>query len=192
MRFKFVLVVSCLVFAIPLGYVVAQSETSDTSCEVTVEDALASISQACGEVASGEACSGEGEILDLGEVTSLSTETDESFGVVMLTVPTDASESGIQLTLFGEGEITNAVDTSLAELPELTVTNRVGYAINLRDGAGTSFGQVGTFDWNAEAIADGRSADNQWVRLQREDGVAWAFIELISLDGDINELSSAG
>ena len=185
-----------------------QAQSTD-SCGVLVDSILESAQEACGEVGTNEVCHAaspvmltlpdgvdtdfeSGDSLDLSTVSSLSTtDTDGEggLGIAIANAQMNLSDGAVQMVLFGEATINNLVEAMDGPLPTLTATNIAGYPINLRDGAGTNFNVAGTLDEDAEITVDGRNDAADWFRVQTDDGIAWVYISLISLDGDASSLA---
>lgn len=147
-----------------MGYAVAQE--TDEACTPALSEAVEAAQAACSELVEGERCS-----------------VEEDSAVTLL------EDGGLRFILFGEASL-EAIEAE-AEPATLNVSNGVGYAVNLRAEPSTIADVLGSFNWNQTGIADGRSADNVWVRLQRDSGPAWVSAELVRLDGAIDLLPIA-
>jgi hypothetical protein len=125
----------------------------------------------------------------LAEVTSVSTSAldldTETWGISALDINTGAST--VNALLFGEASLTNLIDGLVAEV-YLPIKNIADYDINLRGGAGTNFPTIGTMPFETETTTDGRSADNQWFRMNFEGVVVWVNASLVEVTGDISTL----
>jgi uncharacterized protein YraI len=99
------------------------------------------------------------------------------------------TDSAVQMILFGDAILTNQVDVLDTPLPTLIATNIAGYPVNLRDGAGTNYDAIGTMDEDGTLTVDGRNAAGDWFRVQIDDGIAWVYTSLVTLDGDANSLA---
>ncbi|HEX2619209.1 MAG TPA: hypothetical protein VHL11_03650, partial [Phototrophicaceae bacterium] len=88
------------------------------------------------------------------------------------------------LWLIGDATIQNLVPP----LPELTAT-AIG-TLNLRVSAATDADIIQQLTLRQKAIANGRTSDNRWLRVfvPRTETIAWASMEVIELNGDINTL----
>lgn len=179
MRLLVVAVIVLLLALVPTAF-----GQADETCNALDADMLDALASACAEIEAGQACNVAGDIVSLAEAETLATDDENS----LLTLRIDNGDDSIQAVLFGATEITNAVG-EIVEQPELETSNGVGYNINLRGGPDTTFPVVGAYEFSGSYIADGRNADGTWVRLQYNDGIAWAFIELINVDGDVQDLA---
>lgn len=147
---------------------------------------LDEIATACADIESGQVCqvTEEGtQITPLNNENEFSTVNDAAF----FNIPLADDQATLQYMLFGAMSVQNAVADFPDPLPQLEATNAVGYTVNLRGGPALYHPIVGSFEWNGTYIADGRSADNGWIRIQ-QDEEAWVSAELITLAGDITDL----
>lgn len=188
------------------GYLQAQSTDS---CGLLVDSILESAQEACGEVGDNEVCHAaspvmltlpdgvsadfeSGDTLDLSAINTLSTtdtEAEGGLGIAMAHARMNLSEGTVQMVLFGEATMTNLVEAMDGPLTTLTATNVAGYPVNLRDGAGTNFNVAGTMGEDDALTVDGRNEAADWFRVQTDDGIAWVYTSLVTLDGDASELA---
>jgi uncharacterized protein YraI len=179
------------------------------SCGVLTDIILESAQDACGDVGTNEVCHAKspvsvtlpdgvstdfetGDKVDLSSVGSLSTsdvEADDSLGIAIANAQMNLSEGSVQLVLFGDVTMTNLVEAIDGPLVTLTATNIAGYPVNVRDGAGTNFNVAGTMDEDASLTIDGRNEGADWFRVTTDDGIAWVYTSLVSVDGDVRELT---
>lgn len=179
------------------------------SCGLLVDTILESAQEACGDVGTNEVCHAKspvnlmlpdgvsadfesGERLDLNAISSLSTgdiEADDGLGIAIANAQMNLADDAVQLVLFGDVTMTNLVEALDAPLTTLIAKNIAGFPVNLRDGAGTDFNVVGTMDEDAELTIDGRNEGADWFRVQTDDGIAWVYLSLVSIDGDARELT---
>ncbi len=81
-----------------------------------------------------------------------------------------------------------------ADLPEASMTgiaNVSGARLNIRSGAGSEYRIVGKAAGGEELAVAGRSDDNGWLLILREDlpsGAGWVAANLVRLDGDVADL----
>ena len=81
-----------------------------------------------------------------------------------------------------------------ADLPEASMTgvaNVSGSRLNIRSGAGSDYRIIGKAAGGEELAVAGRSDDNNWLLVLREDlpsGAGWVSAGLVRLDGDIADL----
>ncbi len=83
--------------------------------------------------------------------------------------------------LFGDAAISNALEPLLEPYPTVTVKNASGNVLNLRAEPNADAEVIGTMTWSEELPADGRSADGEWLHLDRSpraDG--WVFAQLVT------------
>jgi uncharacterized protein YraI len=185
-------------------------EGTGTQCEQLTSLALSETGSVCGGLGRGEACFGHagvtvtgsgsasfaapGDTVTLGGIDSLATVGADpatgDWGVARLMLPAGLpGDSAVTAVLFGDAQIARPVQVE-ADRPTLTVYNRSSAPINLRNGAGVNYNMVGQLEADAEAVADGRNEQADWVRIQFQDGVAWVFTPLIGWDGDQNALTA--
>jgi len=197
-----------IVLLLIASFGVLQAQNTD-SCGLLADTILESAQEACGDVGTNEVCHAKspvnlmlpdgvsadfesGERMDLSAVSSLSTrdaEADENLGIAIANAQMNLSDDAVQMVLFGDVTMTNLVEVLDAPLTTLTAKNVAGYPVNLRDGAGTNFNVVGTMDEDAELTIDGRNEGADWFRVQTDDGIAWVYLSLVSIDGDARELT---
>ena len=187
---------------------VMQAQHAD-SCGLLVDTMLESAQEACGDVGANEVCHAVspviltlpdgvnadfegGERVDLSSINVLSTrdaEADNSLGIAIANAQMNLSDATVQMVLFGDASVTNLVEAMAGPLTTLTATNIAGYPVNLRDGAGTNFNVAGTMDEDASLTIDGRNEAADWFRVQTDDGIAWVYTSLVSLDDDAQALT---
>jgi len=161
--FAFVLLGAVLVL---IGGAAAAQETCDVS-----PDALTSLISACSASAVDAACTVNGDVIPLDEVTLTSD------GQPQLIRLNGSAGGTITLTLINS----RVTAYELAESAGIEITNGMGYNVNMRGGAGSNFDIVGIFRFDAVLLADGQSADGLWVRVQLEDGsTAWVSKSLVA------------
>jgi len=187
------------------SFSILQAQSTD-SCGVLVDTVLESAGSACGDLGDNEVCHASspvnltlpggvesafesGDIVALDTVGTLSTMDDDALGIAIANAQVNLDEGTVQMVLFGDGSMTNLVEAMDGPLPTLTATNIAGYPVNLRDGAGTNFNVAGTMDEDGTLTADGRNDAGDWFRVQTEDGIAWVYTSLVSLDGDTSTLA---
>ncbi len=71
---------------------------------------------------------------------------------------------------------------------QVEISNRAGYNINLRSGPGVDFAVAGVFHYDETLLADGRSADGQWFRVQLDSGPAWIIASVVAVDPTLDSL----
>lgn len=204
-KLRSLLLILLLVVA-SFGVINAQSTDS---CGVLADAMLESAQDACRDVGVNEVCHAaspatvtlpdgvspafeSGDVMDLSSISELSTadsDTATSAGIAIASAQMNLSSGTVQMVLFGDATVTNLVEAMDGPLTTLTATNIAGYPVNLRDGAGTNFNVAGTMDEDATFTADGRNEAADWFRVQTDDGIAWVYTSLVSLDGDPAELA---
>lgn len=122
-------------------------------------------------------------------VTGAASPADDTWGIALINTDAGLTAGSVSMILFGAASLESTVTVSALDLPVLLLTNTAGYDINLREGPGTGYLTTGIFAQNAALNADGRSLDNQWLRVRTDTGPAWVHVSLVSLDGDINTLA---
>lgn len=187
---------------------VMQAQNTD-SCGLLADTILESAQEACGEVGTNTVCHAKspvnltlpdglsadfesGEKIDLSAVNILSTidtEANDSLGIAIANAQMNLADDAVQMVLFGDATITNLVEAMAGPLTTFIATNTAGYPVNLRDGAGTNFNVAGTMDEDASLTIDGRNEAADWFRVQTDDGIAWVYISLVSIDGNARELT---
>jgi hypothetical protein len=213
-----VLFILCMtLYGLLLVPVSAQSNPEDT-CPTLVAAALSSLETLCSGTSRNQACYGHfaltaapqpdvtdfrfaesGDRVDVAAIQSLKLSgldtTTGSWGVVLMQVqanlPGSLPGQNVTMLLFGDTEIRNAADSAAAQTAVLPV--RVGGSLNanVRLGPNTNEAVLGTLAPGVSALADGRLADNTWVRVQLPDEtglVGWVFSELLVADGSLDQL----
>ena len=158
-------------------------------------DVVTAARDACAEIAAGQVCLGAGEVdaaglIDVGATTDLAALdnlTSTTGAVTLLAMQADlpSDQAPLQMVLFGDAAITDAYEGAQSPFPTITVENGPANILNLRAEPSEDAEIVGTMGWNESLVADGRSADNAWFRVQDEDGIAWVFASLVTVvEGD--------
>ncbi len=172
--------------------VVAQDNTpTDQPALCFPSDLLESAQTACNSMGTDQACLGAGNVLadgermtiaplDLDTLDNLSSSA-ESLTLIKLQADLPDSAEPVRLVLFGNANITNALEPLLDPYPTVTVKNSSGNVLNLRAEPNADTEVIGTMSWSEELPADGRSADGEWLHLDRSpraDG--WVFAQLVT------------
>ncbi|MBN2306311.1 MAG: hypothetical protein JXQ72_17645 [Anaerolineae bacterium] len=200
MRSRFGVLVGVLVVLVavvgvqiaPVPGVSAQSGGGDDTCSAIVAAAVAAAADTCGDLARGEACLGSAgdERVSLDSLDALATTSNPEWGAALMALPAGLSENSdaaVTAILFGETEVARPALTA-PDRPTLKVWNGGGSDVNLRNGAGITYELVGTLAPGQETVADGRNQQADWLRIQVDGGVAWAFAPLINWEGDASVL----
>ena len=178
------------------------------SCEELTAQAIQAAQETCADVARGEAClatasalesdreriNTEGARIPLADLRALYTSADataNAWGVAVaaLTAGLPDEAGAVTAVFFGETE-TAAPAQQADQRPTLTVYNRGGSPINVRNGAAVTYAVVGQMAGGEEALADGRNEQADWVRVQFSGGIGWVFVPLIGWDGDWDALNA--
>jgi SH3-like domain-containing protein len=172
------------------GPVVIRAQDANT-CENLLIEAIQSVQDICSDLQPGNACTPSGDTISLGEMETLETAAlnleANQWDSALIKIAT--SGQPIAMALFGGAQVTySALETALPTQEPLIASNKSGYNVNLRSGPGKDFELAGFFGWDKTATVDGRNADNDWLRLQTDEGMAWIASDLVSLQGDINNL----
>lgn len=195
----------------------AQSQ-DNLACEGIVTEALQVLGTACTEVGRNEACYGHnqvtatfragvedvafatsGDTTALIDVEALVTQPLDAdagtWGVALMRLQADLPEAdstaAMTLILFGDTEVINAVDSTLADFPTCSVLNPTNNNMNVRSGPGLNRPIVSIFPSGAEGQAVGRSVDNAWIRLIHNGRLGWVSAPNMRLDCAIETLYSA-
>jgi uncharacterized protein YraI len=203
--------VIALVVLVLTGGTLAQDADS---CPALAKDALAATDLNCESTGRNQACYGNvmleaepqanvdtfvfsdvGDQVDVATVknirlSEMKVDTGE-WGVALMRIQANLPDTlpgqNVTFLLFGDVEITNAVDS--AAIPPTVAVTTQGNA-NLRGEPSTNGAVVGSLAAGDTVTADGRLADSSWLRLQLADGgTAWVFASLVSTDGDVTTLN---
>lgn len=184
----------------------------ENACPIVVENALAATDRVCAETGRNQACYGHvsitaqprfetpdfrfelaGDIVDVSNLQriSLSTLDAESgaWGVALMRLQADLPDTlpgqNVTMLMFGDTTITNAVQ------PErfVDVIVESGGEVNLYAGASNQSAVIGTLNNGQGLLANGRTANDRWIRVQRLDGTeGWVTANTITTFGDLNLL----
>ncbi|MFN8560944.1 MAG: SH3 domain-containing protein [Anaerolineae bacterium] len=125
-----------------------------------------------------------GASVELADVDSL-TGNAGSLALVAMQADLPDDAVPIQLVLYGDASIANAVTDLPEPFPTATVKNGPANILNLRASPDADADVVTTMRWSEELPADGRSADGEWLRVQTDKGAAWVFASLVTVtEGD--------
>lgn len=189
----------------------AEDPAAASPCRALALKAVEAARTACGALGANSVCAGHtavqaangekdlpvlntaGNSTDLAGVSTLSTSAANvdsgAWGVAVLNMQPDASQPGLRAALFGEAGLASMVRADAANSPTLPVkVFDELLPVVLRAGAGGSFPQMGRFTGGMAAVADGRNAQNTWVRIRLEDTIGWASLRQVTLEGDISAL----
>lgn len=202
-----------LVLSVSTVGLAAQEEEDDT-CMVLIEEALAQVGDACSGISRNQACYGHnmvavtnfdgaapasfstsGDIIAITELATLSTaplEVDTGiWGVALLSLqanlPNTLPGQNVTFVVFGDAELVSEVPPEKqATLPTLSAQPTV--SINLRCGPGTGYAVVGALTPGAEITLTRRNDAGDWAQFMYEDSVAWVYLSLLTIEGDVDGL----
>jgi hypothetical protein len=191
---------------------VVAAQTAD--CPTIVLSALNATDAACEATARNQACYGNillqatpqegiadftfeqpGDIVDVAGVRSLTLqplkEAEEVWGVALMrlqaNLPDTVPGQNVTFLLFGDVEITNAVETNVEPITiEVVSTGN----INVRSGPSTNDQRISQLAEGETVLADGRNPDSTWLRIQLSDGnPGWVSADLVTTDEDLSLLN---
>lgn len=187
----------------------ALAQTGD-ACEHLTAQALAAAARLCPSGTVGEVCAGYAALtveeadgtarsLDAGErvpltgVTALVADpadtTAGTWGLAVVTLPGGSDPAqAVYAVLAGPARLARPAQQE-DDRSTLTITNAGGAAINYRNGAGITYDVIGQLAPGTTALADGRNAQSDWVRIRVNDTIGWVFAPLISWEGDLATLA---
>jgi hypothetical protein len=167
--------------------------------------ALSVALDSCGSITPGQTCLGAGSVRSVpGSLplvgTAIGTENIDSLtsvggsSLVMLKLRAGLPETAIpvQMVLFGDATMTNSAPGVDPSAPTITVRNGPNNILNLRAIPSTEGEVVGSMSWSEALPADGRTANNSWLHVQSENGAAWVFANLVTVEGDMSTLPVLG
>ncbi|MCB9435654.1 MAG: SH3 domain-containing protein [Anaerolineales bacterium] len=190
-------------------------DSGDVACDALVTEALQVLGTACTEVGRNEACYGHsrvaatfredvdgvtfatsGDTTALTNLEALVTEPLDmdagTWGVALMRLQADLPESdpdsAMTLILFGDTEVTNAVDLNTADFPTCVIENASLSNMNMRSGPGLNRQITSVFPRGEAGQAVGRSDDNDWVRILYNGSLGWIFVRNMQLDCEIETL----
>ncbi|MCS6835730.1 MAG: hypothetical protein NZ750_06915 [Anaerolineae bacterium] len=170
---------------------VGLSQGQSAACPFFAAQAIDELRARCAELSAGQGCTEDG-VFNLSETPLVNLiDSEMTAPLALLSLNASLSEGRrIDLLLYG-GVALRAIQSEAPSPVTMQATNAAGYAVNLRRGPGTNFAEVGVLPDKASLVADGRSADSQWVRVRGGFGTAWVAARLVRLDGQIGALPVA-
>ncbi len=169
----------CLLFGLLLISASGAAQDDDADCAALTDTAQADLLAACTDLEVGQLCNGT-ELVALDTLETVQTDAadpaDALWGLALLR-PTD----DVTMLLFGDAELRDVASPDAALPPTVTVRSTVD--LNLRAGPGTDYPVLGALPFDAEAIADGRNAAGDWLRLRQDDLTVWGFADLLAITG---------
>lgn len=133
------------------------------------------------------------DTVDIAKLTSISTAAldldSEQWGVAMLrtqaTLPNTLPGQGVVMLLMGDSELVNQVtlDQAFQPIDPIDVVVETGQdRARLRTGPDLSYNAVIAVESGTILPADGRSPDNNWLRVVEGDFAGWIFRDLTNID----------
>jgi hypothetical protein len=177
-----------------------------------VKSAVIAANDSCGDVAWNTICYGGGQPIqvlvvdDAGEITAQTVDepratddilafrvgvledgTVDPFSVALVNIqaniPNNNTAENIKLIVFGGATVVNKAILAPDTINRLPIINLLDIEVNIRSMPSTNISLVvGTLIPTQEAIAVGRTEDNQWVRVQLPDNpylTGWVRADLI-------------
>lgn len=211
MRSRFLIAFSTLMtVCLSVALIVAQG-----TCPDIVEQALSAVDNNCSDLGRNEACYGYDlvgasflvpvaddffiaprDTTSILELETLSTtaldESAATWGVAVMNlqanVPNTLPGQNVTFLLFGDAEIENAVNPEDAFSPVDGLSVFVKTGANIRSGPGLNFNVIGGASVGGEFIADGRSTDNQWLRVVYRNRPAWINRTVLEENSEVESL----
>jgi uncharacterized protein YgiM (DUF1202 family) len=177
-------------------------------CLSLIERTIVDVNEFCADIGDNQACYGNGNILaefspevdsneftqsgdrvDLSRMTGLELSSDRAnmtqWGVALMRVKANDSDEHASMIVVGDVQIENK-GSGITLLPVTVLQN-----MNLRSGPSTNFAVVTTLASGQEIAAMGINDGGDWLRVVLADGetVGWAFGNLVTVHGDVNELN---
>ncbi|NWF68243.1 MAG: pre-peptidase C-terminal domain-containing protein [Chloroflexi bacterium] len=203
-----------MLLAVGLSPLLAQND-----CPDIVEQALAAVEDGCADTGNNQVCYGNvqleatarpgvseftfdrtGDLANLVDLQSLvlsgMDEAAGTWGVALMRVraniPDTLPGQNVTFLLFGDVVVENAT----AEQAILLPVQRLDADVNVRSRPEPEARQIAALVRGQTLYADGRLADNSWLRVQNpvdNEGnliasVGWVSTPFVSLEGDINSL----
>jgi hypothetical protein len=148
----------------------------------------------------------QGDLVDLVKVTAITTDaaagtasasvsgntgSSPKWGIAIAHIQSDlpGDSKGITAVLFGSTTITSKVKATTGDLPTLSVQTIDVDPVLARTAASTDNPAAGKLLSGKTVQADGRTQDNQWVRVRLDGVLGWALVSQLKIDGDINSLT---
>jgi hypothetical protein len=202
---KFPLLILMMMCIAPLT-VLAQA------CPAIVGQALKATHDACANLERNQACYGNisleatprdgvrfvfnkpGDVVSLAAVSGLKLSSmnaaEDQWGVALLklqaNLPDTLPGQNVTALLFGDVTITNNAPTNTEAV---TVNVTAQKVVNLRSLPTTGGALVGRLQPNQTLQANGRLADNSWLRVSLADGtLAWVAADVAQTAGDVSLL----
>lgn len=184
-------------------------------CPALVKQALTELGQNCDALDRNSACYGYNRVdatfadtiaedffhepadrAGLAQLQSLATapldEAKEYWGIAVLNVqaniPNTLPGQAVTFIMLGDTEVENAVPADEAVEPGEPINLTTSVAANLRSGPSTNANVVGSLPSGSPLVADGKSADGEWLRIVYAGGPAWVNTSVVSAESDTSAL----
>ncbi|MBC7812741.1 MAG: SH3 domain-containing protein [Burkholderiales bacterium] len=178
------------------------------TCPALLEDALAQMNSNCGSMGTNSVCYGYRDVVatfsepmpddffdqpaDLAPLETLASLQTTQFnseqnqwGVAMLklraNLPNTLPGQSVIFVLMGDVSLENAVPIDEAFIPPDPLPILSTGSANIRSGPGTNWNVIGSAAAGSELLADGFSADQNWMRVQVDDRYGWVNRALLDL-----------
>ncbi|MBN1201899.1 MAG: SH3 domain-containing protein [Anaerolineae bacterium] len=122
--------------------------------------------------------------------TSAMDLEEQTWGMALLSLQANLPDTlpgqNVMLLLFGDAEITNAVEnTPPPVLLDVTATGNP----NVRSGPSTDYAVVGSLAAGQTVVGDGHDDTGNWLRIRLESGrIGWVYAPLVTITGDMTTL----
>ncbi|KAB2903635.1 MAG: VWA domain-containing protein [Anaerolineae bacterium] len=212
----FLILMGLLVIRFERNIAQAQEGDEGASCEALVQAAVQTVGASCSEMGRNEACYGNtlvaatfhpeagtltfesaGDTVQLINVQAMVTEPVNpdtgAWGIAVMKVLADLPETGesnLTFVLFGDTEVQSVVDPSAPAVPTCKLQNP-GESINVYAGPGDDRPLLSVFPGGEDAVANGRSEDGSWLRIERNRSIGWVESSSVSLACDVTTLNVA-
>lgn len=202
------------IFLLFLSVVVSFSQSA--TCPELVETALNAVENNCRDLGRNEACYGynlvqasfinevpedffsqvsdKTALAELATVqTSALNSTNGQWGVALLNLqanlPNTIPGQNVTFVLMGDVTVENAVapENTFVPIDGIEISLAVDSA-NLRSGAGLNFNVVAGLRRGEMVLADGLSADGEWLRVVKDERPAWLNRSLVTENPEIETL----
>ncbi len=195
----------------------APTGAQQDTCADLVEQALTTTNARCSATGRDQVCYGNeavqaepqpsfggrftfarvGDRVNAGEVQTLRLSGADldagEWGMALMRLKANLSDEAqdeyVTLLLFGDVEVTNAID--YADLPPRLIEVNPLRGVNVRGGPSTNAEVVAGLRAGQLVIADGRLADGSWIRIRLPDTEqerGWVFANLIGSAANLNAL----
>jgi len=201
--------------AFALLVVVFATTNAQDACEALVNEALSAVDRNCEDLDRNSACYGynrvdasfirdvsedffsrpadRSEVAELEQIATAELDTDlNQWGVAVLSLQANIPETlpgqSVKFVLVGDVEVENAVDPAAAfeDADPLEVTTIS--SANVRSEPTTRANVIGGLRPGDVLLADGKSANGDWLRVTFNDGIGWVARAAIDDDPQYDDL----